>query len=184
GCSMTRYRRHRRIPLAVTAAAALSVAALVTAGVGSAAGEAAPVNTSPPTLSGEAMLGKTLTASSGSWSGTTPMTFSYQWRRCVAAGSPCASIAAATAQTFTLTPADVGNTVRVQVTATNSDGSAQAESAPTVVVTGANGPTNTSAPTISGIARDRETLTANNGGWSGTQPISYAYQWLRCASNG
>jgi hypothetical protein len=40
-------------------------------------------------------------------------------------------------------------------------------------------PENTSRPTITGAARDGETLTAHNGSWS-HDPTSFSYQWLRC----
>jgi len=37
-------------------------------------------------------------------------------------------------------------------------------------------PANSAPPTISGTAEAEQTLTADPGSWSGTQPISYAYQ--------
>ena len=45
-------------------------------------------------------------------------------------------------------------------------------------------PTNTTAPSISGTPRDGETLTANEGTWTGDQPMTFTYQWQRCDGNG
>ncbi|MEO5634543.1 hypothetical protein [Gaiella sp.] len=44
-------------------------------------------------------------------------------------------------------------------------------------------PVNTGAPTISGSTIENQTLTANEGVWTG-QPNAYAYQWLRCDAAG
>lgn len=44
---------------------------------------------------------------------------------------------------------------------------------------GISPPTNQSAPTITGIAQVGQTLTCSEGGWNGTQPIVYAFQWTR-----
>jgi hypothetical protein len=93
-----------------------------------------PVNTSPPIISGTPQDGQTLTASTGSWSGTQPITYGYQWQRCDSGGANCVAIAGATGPTYLATSADVGRTLRVVVTAANSAGSASATSAATTVV--------------------------------------------------
>jgi hypothetical protein len=163
---------------ATAASAATSVVA--------SAPQVAPTNTDPPSIAGTAQEGQTLTASPGTWSGTQPISYGYQWQRCDSGGGGCADIAGATASSYVLATADVGATIRVSVTATNGAGSATAISAATDVVTAAAGaaPANTAPPSISGSTQDGQTLTASPGTWSGTQPISYGYQWRRCDSGG
>jgi hypothetical protein len=95
-----------------------------------------PSNTSLPTVSGLLKLGKELSASTGSWSGTTPMTFGYQWQLCNPLGGGCANIAKATSSTFVLGALDVGGTLRVIVTASNAAGSTPATSAATGLIEG------------------------------------------------
>ena len=144
---------------------------------------AAPANSVAPTISGTLVDGQTLTASTGTWSGTAPISYSYQWQRCSSTGTGCATITGATASTYQLSPTDVGTTLDVVVTATNTAGSANATSATTPTVT-ALAPANTTAPTITGTAQDGQTLTATAGSWSGDAPITYAYQWQRCNASG
>src|SRR5207302_370335 len=45
-------------------------------------------------------------------------------------------------------------------------------------------PVNTVGPTVSGPARDGQTLTATAGTWSGATPITSAFQWQRCPIGG
>jgi hypothetical protein len=45
-------------------------------------------------------------------------------------------------------------------------------------------PQSTAAPSISGTPTVGQTLSASPGAWSGTTPISVAYQWTRCDSSG
>jgi hypothetical protein len=131
------------------------------------------------------MDGETLTADDGTWSGTTPMTFAYQWQRCDTNGANCADIAGATSKTYTAVAADVGHTLRVRVTATNSAGSAAATSDQSATVASlGTAPASTAAPTISGTPKEGQTLTASNGTWSGTTPMTFTYQWQRCDANG
>ncbi len=93
-----------------------------------------PSNTALPTISGTAQTGQTLTASTGSWT-ESPTSYAYQWERCDSTGANCANVSGATSSTYLLGSADVGYTIRVAVTATNSVGaSAPATSNATAVV--------------------------------------------------
>ena len=150
---------------------------------------AKPSNTSLPTISGTAQVGSTLTADPGSWSGTAPISYAYQWRRCNSAGTGCVDIVPAAAQTYTLSSADVGSTIRVVVTASNSAGSASAVSAPTAVVTAVvQTPTNSAPPVVSDTSGHNppqvaDVLSTTNGSWTNS-PTGYAYQWQLCDSSG
>jgi hypothetical protein len=92
-----------------------------------------PSNVSPPTISGTARQGQTLTESHGAWSAT-PTGYSHQWFDCSAGGFPCTPIAGATGQSHKLTLSDVGHTIRVVETAQFAGGEKAAVSAPTAVV--------------------------------------------------
>jgi hypothetical protein len=115
----------------VAAVVVAALAAFATSGV--AASKAAPVNQSPPTISGTPQEGKTLHGHKGDWSNN-PSSFAWQWVRCDKNGGSCANIVGATSQDYNLTSADVGNTIRIRVRATNADGSTTATSVPTAVV--------------------------------------------------
>ncbi len=101
-------------------------------------GSGAPVNTSPPAISGSAVSGQTLTAGTGTWTGGSTITYAYQWQRCNSSGASCANVSGATGTSFVLSGTDIGSTMRVRVTATNGSGSTQATSAATAVVGGAS----------------------------------------------
>ena len=167
-------------------AVAVLVAALagLTVFVTGAVADSAPTNTSLPTITGTAQEGHALTVQSGSWSGTNPIVFAYQWKRCDRNGAGCVDIAGAAAQTYTLAAADVGATLRISVTATNAQGSAKVLSDPSSVVGALNAPLLSVAPAISGTAQQGATLTASSGSWTGSPPISYAYAWQLCDSSG
>jgi len=91
-----------------------------------------PANTGAPGVSGTAKVGQTLSASRGSWSGTAPIDYSYQWQRC---GGACVNIAGATASTYKVAAADGSAKLRVVVSAGNWVSSvSQAASATTATV--------------------------------------------------
>jgi hypothetical protein len=102
--------------------------------------QAAPTNQSPPSVSGTPEEGKTLTTNNGTWAGTTPITYTYSWRRCDDNGGSCSQIGGATSNTYVLKKVDVGNTIRSRVTARNTDGSTAATSVPTAVIRPAAAP--------------------------------------------
>ncbi|NTG07145.1 hypothetical protein [Rhizobium rhizogenes] len=129
----------------------------------------APANTALPTISGTARVGQVLTASPGTWSGNPAPTFTYQWQR------GTTNISGATSATYTAVTADAGQTLRVVVTATNSQGNASANSAATAAVTQI--PANTVLPAITGTAQVGQTLTATNGTWTGSPTPTYTRQW-------
>jgi len=162
--------------MAVMGLLAAAVIALVAAGT-------PPAVTTPPSIAGTALRGQTLTAQSGSWSGTTPISFAYQWRRCSSSGGDCGNVGGNSA-TYTLGSGDVGHTIRIQVTASNSAGSAQAVSNPTGVVAAGTAPVNTSAPALSGTAQDGHTLSVSRGSWTSSLSIGYSYRWGRCDAAG
>ncbi len=95
-----------------------------------------PSNTAPPTITGQAEQGLALSASAGSWSGTQPFSYTYQWQRCDMNGANCVNVGSAGLNSsYTLGSADVGFTMIVAVTASNSAGSETAMAAqPTAVV--------------------------------------------------
>jgi hypothetical protein len=118
---------------ATTAGGTASATSTASTPVTSAAA-AAPLNTALPSISGTAQEFLTLETSPGLWTGGVN-SFAYQWLRCAtASGDQCAPISGATTTSYVLTLADVGSTIRVQVTAANTQGSTITESLPTAVV--------------------------------------------------
>ena len=118
-----------------TAAQAFTlIADTISAQSGATATASPPTNTTPPAVSGTAQAGQTLTASSGNWNGTQPIAYAYPWQRCDTAGANCAAISGATTTTYTATSSDVGSTLAVTVTASNSAGTATAISPATTTV--------------------------------------------------
>ena len=174
----------RRIPLLLAL-----MAGVLIVGSGSALAAAArsaaspPVNSSLPTIGGTAREAQTLTASSGSWGGVTPISYAYAWERCNAGGSSCSPINGATSQNYVVSHGDLNRTIRVTVTATNADGTSQALSASTaqVAATG-TAPASTKQPNPSGTPQEGLTVKVDDGSWSGDKPITFGYQWQSCTT--
>jgi hypothetical protein len=75
-----------------------------------------PVNTTLPVISGATITGSTLTTTDGVWTGSLPITYSYQWFK------DGALIGGASLNNYTLVPTDLGSLFTVAVKATNSFG--------------------------------------------------------------
>jgi uncharacterized protein YukE len=155
----------------------------VTTPVSGLIGGVLPSNTSMPSISGLLQDGQLLSAVTGTWSGSAPISYSYQWQECNASGKSCSNISGATGSTLTLLTGLIGSTVDVVVTATNAAGSTSATASPTGLVAGLL-PSNTALPSISGTLQEGQVPSVTTGTWSGTAPISYSYQWQQCNAAG
>lgn len=89
----------------------------------------APVNTIIPAITGNITRGNTLVTSNGTWTGIPyDFAYTYQWQR------NSSNISGATANSYVLSTADVGYTIRSSVTATTPSGSTLAYSLQTSVI--------------------------------------------------
>jgi hypothetical protein len=138
-----------------------------------------PTNTALPALSGVLQDGQLLSVSPGSWSGSEPISYTYEWKLCNALGGACEAISGASGPSVKLDSSEIGKTLAVVVTATNAAGSTSATSSLSGLIAGIP-PTNTLLPAISGTLKLNQLLSATSGSWSGSEPISYAYQWQLC----
>lgn len=175
-------RLHVRPIAVLLAAAVVAVAAFST----SASGAGGPGIATPPTIAGTAKSGETLTATTGTWA-SPPTSVAYAWQRCSDTGTACAAIdgaSGATATTYVLTSADVGQTVRVVETATDAGGTTDSPSAVTAVVVSGAAPQNSVPPTVSGTPTEGQTLVGSDGTWAGATPIAFTYSWSRCDATG
>ena len=157
-----------------------------------------PSNSAVPSVSGTLNVGKTMSATTGSWSGTPTIEFEYEWQRCTTAQtSSCNPIADATESTYDLQLADLTNRVRVVVTGSNdfpTFSQAKAASAISGIVQpnpgtlpGANQTSTASittlAPGSAALPQSGDTLHAQ--GWLfNPAATSTGFQWFGCDANG
>ncbi|MBJ7355045.1 MAG: thrombospondin type 3 repeat-containing protein [Thermoleophilaceae bacterium] len=141
-----------------------------------------------PAISGNLVTGQTLTASTGTWSvlhDPLGYTLSYQWQRCND-GTPgsCSDISGATGNTYLIVAGDLTKTIRVAVTATNTDDSAVLYSLNSAAVTSPPpAPSNTGLPTVSGSLVVGQSVSTSNGTWTPGSGVGFTYEWLRCTDN-
>jgi Fibronectin type III domain len=148
-----------------------------------------PIDTRLPTISGAARNQGTLTAHHGSFSGN-PTNYSYLWKECNTNGAHCRTrptskkypLSADTRLTYRVSPPDIGDTIRVVVTAYSSQGSASATSAATAMVPYLV-PVAITGPVIVGSPIVGKTLTLIHGTYT-NHPTTYHDEWILCGLGG
>jgi hypothetical protein len=133
---------------------------------------------------GTAAAGKLLTGLSGTWAGFGNITYRFQWYRCNAAGAACLSVHGATSPSYQLTVKDVGQTLGLTVSATDSTGTKAAFAS----LVGPIAPKlplleSTAQPVVTGPPVEGKTIEVTTGTWSPV-PASLTYRWERCNPNG
>ena len=128
-----------------------------------------PDNTALPTLSGNAVVGQTLTVNTGTWTGNN-IVYSYSWFR---NDQP---IYGAIASTYVPTSNDVGYGILCSVSADNPAGGDIANTVLTANVT-SNAPVCSVLPAISGSANTGQTLTISTGTWTNSPTFTYQWMW-------
>jgi hypothetical protein len=145
-----------------------------------------PTLLAPPSISGEPVAGKTITAAPGKWEGAEG--FDYQWQRCglEPQSTDCENIVGATAANYLIGNLDAESALRVLVSASGKSGDAFAFSEETEGVESRHlpAPQNEEPPTIEGSTEEFQTLSANSGKWKSPYPLSYRYQWESCDAGG
>ena len=108
-------------------------AVLAMVSIASAAPEArkTPVNISPPAITGDAVVGKSVSGDTGTWTGA--KSYAFAWLRCNVSGGGCTAIPGATSANYLVTKADANRSIRFRVTASNNAGSTSAKSVAEVV---------------------------------------------------
>ncbi len=147
-----------------------------------------PVNRATPQIVGNNVVDQTLSLTGGRWEGSTPITFTYSWRRCNPVGdlATCVQIPGATGATYVPTVADIGFSIRVWITGTNPAGSDFVITNHTFPVVDKQhfAPSASTSPSIAGTALPGRQLTASIGNYAGDAPVTTSYVWQRCDATG
>src|SRR5207245_1743191 len=72
----------------------------------------APVNVTPPAVTGTVAVDNYLTVSNGTWSSSVPITYTHRWERCDAAGANCTPIPGVTSRSYQVQTAAVAHRIR------------------------------------------------------------------------
>jgi hypothetical protein len=131
-----------------------------------------PVLKKAPQISGNAVVGETLTCGAGEWKGAPTPALSYVWLR---EGS---AIPGANTNSYVVSNEDGGHQLACKVTATNTEGSASATTTPPLNIPGII-PQNTVLPVASGTPVFGHALSCSPGSWTAAPNPTFTYQWMR-----
>jgi hypothetical protein len=129
-----------------------------------------PTNNTLPVITGNIVVGQTLSTTNGSWTNS-PTSYTYQWKR------NNVSIVNATTNSYSLVVSDVSKTMTCVVTASNTSGNVLATSSSVGPILPL-APSNSILPVITGSTQVGKILTSTSGTWLSI-PTSYSYQWIR-----
>ena len=138
-----------------------------------------PVITLPYALN--PIVGATLTSSAGVWTSVPAVSsYSYQWQRSADLTTPIWNdISGATSLNYVVTSVDVGQLLRIRITATNTNGTGTVFAAQTTVAMVGY---NSVAPVVRGNFVVGQTLEATDGTWSSPYAITLGFQWFSAGS--
>ena len=139
--------------------------------------------TGTPAVTGTPRDGQTLTADHGTWTGTGPIDFTYQWQRCDAAGTNCADITGATDADLHARRA----TTSARPCASSSPRQRRRHRGRRRTDLGRStprAPVTTTRPDHHGHAGAGADADRDDGTWTGTAPFDFTYQWQRCDADG
>ena len=142
---------------------------------------AAPTSTVVPVITlpyaSVPIVGATLTASTGTWTSIPAVSsYAYQWQRTLDNGTTWSTLVGETRSTYRVIATDYAFKLRVQVTATNANGSRTAVSVATSAVAETY---NIQIPIVRGTLVSGQLLEVTDGTWSSDYPLTFRYQWLR-----
>ena len=129
------------------------------------------VATPTPTVTGQAVVGQSLTAVPGTWS-PAPVTLTYQWFRGATA------IPAATGASYAVQVTDLGAKLTVTVSGWKTGYHAVGKTSGTTAAVAPGTLSAAPTPKVSGKAAVGQELTAESGTWA-PAPVALAYQWYR-----
>ncbi len=142
-----------------------------------------PRNTSSPFISGSPVVGQKIQYEPGGWVANPPATFTTVWQKCTSvAVESCANLSVQPGQSFTLADSDLNVYFRVQVTGVNNFGGTIKFSPLFGPIVKPTAPANTKVPSITGLSKEGEIITVENGTWSGFPIPTFAYAWQRCSA--